>query len=299
MKKLSILSCIALLAPAVMAQTSTSHASGSTLIESIVAILISAVVGLGFLWMVGHMVYVLFIRPKCKTDLTVDMMVEKRRDAGLSDYASDEENQAVFDAIDACVDTWDCFTDSDGEECVLPLTRVAVKTAGQTCVWAEKVVMPTDPEVLERLNNMGEVVNAMRKRTFTASKTMLIVLWIACALLGWGSGNWGGAIGTGLFFSLLYGMASMKPDYVLIRKDLEGKEEKSFLTGIIAGLLGGIAAAPTYRTVTKWSDGSTTTEDDNSATWFSLIFAIIITFVLIILMPVVSLINYLRNYAFH
>ncbi|MDE6464266.1 MAG: hypothetical protein K2L16_06505 [Muribaculaceae bacterium] len=252
---------------------------------------------LAVLAMVGHMFYILFFRKKLRIDWTPEEMSSLRASEGYPAYANEQEDDEVEDLIVAEVNTWEVFYDGSGDECTLPLRRSKVKSAAEAyerCV----AMRPTSPEVVDDLNRLGDIVNDMRKRTFTASKTMLVVLWILVVLMGWGGNAWPQAITFGVIYTLLYSMASMKPDYVLIRKELEGRGESSMLTGIIAGLLGGIATAPTYRTVTKWSDGTTTTEDDNSATLFSIILAILISVFLVFILPAVSVVNYLRNYVF-
>ena len=61
----------------------------------------------------------------------------------------------------------------------------------------------------------------------------------------------------------------------------------------------GVAAAKTYKTVTTYSDGTTKTETDNSETWISLIFGLIIMVLLSLLLSLISVINYLRNYIIY
>lgn len=260
-------------------------------------ILTAALVFGGALWMLGHMIYILFIRKKLRTDWTVEEFRRMRQEQNLPLESSEEENSAIIDLMTAQVDQWLTWEDENGDDCALPLERSVVKGTAEA-IETSCAYLPTDEEIVDNLNETADVVNEMRKRTTCMSKTLVVVLWIACIILGL-SGSWGVGITFGLVYTAVYWMASMKPNYVLIKKELEGKEESSFLTGIIGGLFGAVAAAPTYRTVTKWSDGSTTTEDDNSPTLFTFIIALFVTIVLVVLMPVFSAINYLRNYVFH
>lgn len=289
---LTVAFCLCSAVPVLAQQTHTASSSTNMIGGLIGGVLML----LGALWMLGHMIYILLIRKKFRTDLTVADMEQARRDAGLSSVASDQDNAMAYNAMQDASSQWATFYDN-GEECSLPLERSAVKNSAIALETAYKC-MPTDPEIIDLMNDMGDVVNGMRKRTFTASKTLLVILWIAVVLMGWGSGNWGVALTFGAVWSAIYGMASMKPDYVLIRKELEGKEEKSFLTGIIAGLFGAVAAAPTYRTITTYSDGHKETSDDNSPTFIALIFGLFVMIVMVIIMPVFAAINYLRNYVF-
>lgn len=271
-----------------------ARASGSSAGQIVggIAMLLAA------LWMLGHMLYILFFRRKFRTDYTVEDMRQKRIELGAAPDSTDDEDQAAYDVMQVALDEWLVFNDpQDGEETALPLERSVVK---QSAAALEQAISycPTHPEVIDRINNMADVVNAMRNRTFTASKTMLVLLWIMVVILGLSTKNWGTALTFGAVWSAVYGMASMKPDYVLIRKELEGKEESSFLSGIIGGLFGAVAAAPVYRTVTTYSDGSKETSDDHSASLFTLIFAIIAAVFMVIIMPIFAAVNYLRNYVF-
>lgn len=261
------------------------------------SIVIAALVGVMALAAIGHMIYVLFIRKKFRTDWTAEEFVEMRKAAGLPEKMSGDEYEDIDTKLNALVDTWDYFTDEDGEECILPLHLKNVKASIAVCTEVT-AMMPTDADLVSRLNNLGEVTNEMRKRVFAASKTMLVITAIAALLLGWAGDAWGPAIAWGVIVGALYSMSCMKPQYSLIRKELEGKDNSSFLTGIIAGMLGGVAAAPTYRTVTKWSDGSTTTDDDNSSFWVRLVLMIIAVVFLVFVLPIISFWNYLRNYCF-
>ena len=98
----------------------------------------------------------------------------------------------------------------------------------------------------------------------------------------------------------IYIMASMTPTFVLNRRIVNGKgNSRNFMTVFIAGLFGMIAAAPTYKTVTKWSDGSTTSDTDHGATWFSLILTFFVLVLVGFFIAVIGLINYIRNYLLY
>lgn len=245
----------------------------------------------------GHMIYVLFIRRKLRTDWTVDQMIARRAKANLP-LESDPENDArAFDLIINELNSWETIYTSTGEA-TIPLKRSKVKKAAKTYSLVVAMMPTNDEGVLHNLNIMADALNDMRKRSFTASKTMLVVIVLFSLLFGYLTNNWGEATVICLANAGYYSLSCMRPAYVLIRKELNGSSGGSFLTGVIFGLLGSVAAAPVYRTVTKWSDGRTETQDDHSATLFSLILAVIMTMVLVIFLPAISFINYLRNYVF-
>lgn len=292
MKKLSIsiLTLLASTLPA-LAQSATSTNNDSL----VAAIVIYLVLGLSVV-AIGHMSYVLFIRRKLNENLTESDMIAKRQAAGLPAKATDFDNANAEAIITEATDTWTTWTNPDGSTDFMPLQRTAVKKTAE-CYDRIMKIMPTDPETIDNINALATVTNYARKRVFTASKTMLIVLWvvtIAFCLLAdsWGF-LWLGGINT-----VLYVGSTMKPNYVLVRRDLQGKTESSFLTGIIGGLFAGVAAAPVYRTVTTYSDGSKSTSDDHSATFFALAFTLVAMIVLSIFLFVVAIFNYLRNYVF-
>ncbi|MBQ2424067.1 MAG: hypothetical protein II262_04635, partial [Alistipes sp.] len=104
------------------------------------------------------------------------------------------------------------------------------------------------------------------------------------------------SVGVGI---ILYLLASRSATFLIAAKQVKGSGSNSFLTMLIGSLFMGVATAKTYKTVTTYSDGSTKTETDNSQTWFSLIFGLIVMILLSFLLAIIAVINYLRNYILY
>lgn len=258
-------------------------------------VLLAIVLSLLFLAMIVHMVYENFFKRKLRIDCSAEEFSRLRQQAGLGAEATDEENTRAWEYTDEMYGLWSTLTVEDGDEIRAPLSR---KVIGKSALlWQQAVdAKPTNAEIVDRINQCAEVINNVQKRTFAGSKTFLITSLVLATLLSFIGGNFN-MLWMILFFSALYVLASMKPTFMQIKKELSGKGGKpKFMSAIIGGLFGAVATAKTYKTVTKWSDGTTTTDTDHSETWFTLIFGLVIMIVLALFMGVVALVNYLRNY---
>ncbi|MBR3932254.1 MAG: hypothetical protein IKJ46_06765, partial [Tidjanibacter sp.] len=146
-------------------------------------------------------------------------------------------------------------------------------------------------------------MNYMNKRTFDVSKPLLwtvgIVSVLMCILMG-SSEGFGAVIGMAVMFGInigVYLLACQAPNWLALKREEKGRGKSS--SGLIAGVLGMIAGAKTYKTVTKWSDGTTTTDTDNSETGVALIIALVVFVFLTFFLWVIAIWNYLRNYVLH
>ena len=287
-KSIIVAAAIMLGAPAAMAASYGETPQETAIVIACLAIAVFAI---------GHMLYVLIFRRKLPTDLTPVYFRERRLAAGKPENATAEEIELAAEGLRQAVSKWRDFYAEDGSEGSLPLSRPTVN--GTVAAWkAARDLMPTDTDVVQLMNDTADVLNGMRARTFTGSKTMLVVAWVLTLLMGYiGENILQVCVFTGIN-TVLYVMSTMKPDYVLYRKMVEGKTEKSFLSGMLGGLFGAVAAAKTYKTVIQYSDGRTETETDNSETWISLAFAFVVMVFLTFFLFVVSFFNYLRNYVF-
>ena len=275
---------------AVEEPVAVAESSGFPVLELICFILFC----LAMLAVLGHMIYENFIRKPLRTDYTVDEFKAAREAEGLAPEMSDDEI-AICANLGNYENIWSQVPSDNEEPSYLPLRKKQID-AMNGIINAAVAAKPTDQDVVDAINEINGVMNDMMKRQFNGSKTIIIISIIVGAALTaiMGEAHPAVLIGSGL---LMYLFASRTPMFVLIRKELKGRGgRRSFLTLIMGGLFASVAAAPTYKTITTYSDGSTTTETDNSATWFSLAITCIIAVMLAIFMWVIALINYVRNY---
>ena len=302
MKKIFTLLCAFAAATPIMAQTTeaveTTTSNSGSLGETILSIIVAVLILGATLAMLGHMIYENFIRKPHSDKHTVDEFVQARREAGLTEQSTNEEINHINSRFDEVVAMWGSIPGNDGDPIPFPLKKSHIKF-GEEVLQEAINLMPTDSDTLDRLNDLAAILNTALERTFNGSKTMIITSIIVAVVLGFATGtpHFPILVGLGL---VVYWFASRTPDYVLIRKELKGNGGKqSFLTRIIGGLFAGVAAAKTYKTITTYSDGSQTTDTDNSETWISLAFTLIVIVMLAAFIWIFAAINYLRNYILH
>lgn len=253
---------------------------------------------LGALAIIAHMIYECFIK-KPHDALTVEACQNARKEQGMKPMTEAEAGELLV-KMDEILDSWTSYK-GENEEDLWVMTKYS--QTKKTLALLDEVVaaLPDNENVVSRYNELNQSYNEAMKRQYNGSTAYIILCVVVAALFCWigGSGGWYNiAITFGLQIAV-YWLASMTPTYLLNKKALSTSRTPKFMNGMIAGILGLAATAPTYTTVTKWSDGSETKEEDNSAFWFSAIFSLVILLLLAIFMFVVALLNYLRNYVLH
>ena len=154
-------------------------------------------------------------------------------------------------------------------------------------------------DVIREYNELREHYITSTKRTYNASTPYIVISAIVSVIFSLIAQEYS-MLGFVAVSIVLYIMASMTPIYMNNRRVLNGNNRRAgFMSGLIAGIFGTLATAKTVTTITKWSDGTTTRDTDNSQVWGSLIFTIIMLFIITMFMYVVAFINYLRNYILH
>lgn len=262
--------------------------------ELFMSTLISILILIAFFAMLIHMSWVIF-NGKLRMDYTVIDFVERRRSKGISEVATDEENQMAKDLISSVYNQWKTIK-LDEVEAYLP-SKGTVVHKSYDAVKKAVALNPTDEEAVNFINNFSEILNRTMERQFTGSKIFIgiaIVVAIVISLIG--------ALPMGIFIvcgCILYFLSSRKALWQIFKDESKGGNKSNFLNAMIGGLFAGVATAKTVRTVTKWDDGTTTTEDDHSETWFSLIFLIIGCVLLSVAIYLIAFINYLRNYVIY
>lgn len=253
---------------------------------------------LALLAVIAHMVYENYFRRKLPMDFSVEGFSRMRTEAGETPQAPDAQNRTAMQHLDEIYDMWTAVQTDDGEEMRTPLSRKAVRKS-HALVDAAIACKPTDPETVARLNETCEVLNNVEKRSFAGSIKFMVVSIVMAVLLSLISGAFNilWIIGASC---VIYWLASRETLFMQVRKEVNGNGNRpKFMSALIGGLFGAVATAKTYKTVTKWSDGTTTTDVDNSETWITLIIAIILMIVLAIFMWAIALVNYLRNYILY
>ena len=246
---------------------------------------------------IGHMVYERFFRkpmPAC----SVEEFQRLRAEQGLPSESTSEEIDRVCALLNGAKEGW--YHDSEYDIDWIPKKKVYKHTMNSIKELVE--LKPTSIVAVEGINELIEEMNYMNKRTFDISKplvwTVSIVSVLMCIIMG--------SEEPGMLWSMIpmfalnigaYLLACQAPNWLALKREEKGRGKAS--AGLIAGMLGMIAGAKTYKTVTKWSDGSTTTDVDNSETGIALIIAIVVFIFMTFMLWAIALWNYLRNYVLH
>jgi hypothetical protein len=246
-----------------------------------------------------HILYVLLFEDRKIVPHTVEEFKQMRRLTGRPEDLPEEEENRIRREL---AQVWLSFTQIETEDGtqVIPTNRkqiVAARKGLLACIESA----PTDPDSVNEYNDCVEHYKACRKRSFTGSTFFIIIsalVYVAIFFLA--EHEWRIL----LFGSLniaFYVFATLEPAFVYQTKLLKGKDmsKPGAMTRIMAGLLGFAVAGESYRIITKWSDGTTTTEDDHTGFFVQLLIGFALMIVVSYFMFVVSLINYLRNYVLY
>ena len=248
---------------------------------------------------VGHILYVLLFEDRKIVPHTVEEFRHMRR---LTGRPADLPEEQGYEIRKALAQTWLSFSQVETEKGpqVIPTNRKQIDAA-RNGLLACLESAPTDPETVDFYNDCVEHYKACRKRVFTGSKLFIIIsalIYVAIFFLA--EHDWRMI----LFGSLniaFYILAALEPAFVYQTKILKGKDasKPGAMTRVMAGLLGFAVAGESYRTITKWSDGTTTSEDDHTGFFLQLMIGFVLMFVVSYFMFVVSIFNYLRNYVLY
>lgn len=265
---------------------------------------LDAVIGIAILCaFLGGLAYMFIIlRKKYYTEVSVEQINDLRLTQGYSPKATDDENNRASELLESALVQWSSFKSEDGETYFTPRKMAQVKRS-VNLINEAKACFPTDSVVINRMNELGGIVNERTKRSFAGSWSLIAVSFLVMVLfyfIGTKQGNffykilqlwwlWGSMI--------FYIMASYAPQF-LIEKRMEWFGGKNFSSGIIKTVLAILAATPvSYTVVTKWSDGTKTkSEEGTGAFLFVVILAAMALVIIGVCIIFFGIINFIRNY---
>ena len=246
-----------------------------------------------FAFMFIHIIFDLFFKPFGKK-YSQEYFELKRIGAPemLPFSAADAEN--CMSTLEAGFSKWGYWDDDLEQEHLVPFTRKEYLNARKALIAVEKSV-PTSPDVIESFKRYVNIYNKATTRKFDGSKTLIVltILFIGAMTYFFHVGNSYFLIGLFLFIA-----ASTVPYWLKCKRQNE-RSGSHATTRIIGGLFKMVDSMPTYVTVTKWSDGSVTKESDSSAKVMMFVFAIICILCMVIFLPIIAFISYLRNYILY
>ncbi|MDD4236896.1 MAG: hypothetical protein PHF99_12855 [Bacteroidales bacterium] len=236
-------------------------------------------------------------------ELTIEEIKAKRKFKDLPEESTDEESEAAWNLMATSTESWFKFTDENGEEFIKPYKKKHLK-ATSAVLKSVQEMLPTDPEVLERLNEVGYFANSMAKRRFAGSLPLILV---ACGALLFLTLIIGGPFFPALFSSwwliasiVFYIFSSRAPQY-LIDKRLANYSGRNITSSFLAGFLSIFTSTPATETV-EYTYSSGRKETVEELNWGKVILFILIATVFLILgmaIHIFGLLNLLRNYVFY
>lgn len=257
--------------------------------------LMMIVFGVLYVAMICHMVFELFIRrrPYKKEGYTKADMVAARKEAGLPEEATDEDNLRINSCIASFPIGWKAVDDM-----AVPTTKKNM-TDGEKCIVEAISLMPTKDEYLAAINDGINTLEANWKRQFNGSVRLIVLTIIVAGAIGYLSGSIIKVIPFFLISLGVYYMASLTPTFMLNKIALQGKDNKSFFGGMIAGVFAFIGSAKTITTVTKYTDGTKDVDEDHSQHLVFLALGLIILCMIAIFVSIWAIFSYLRNYLLY
>lgn len=248
------------------------------------------------------------LRKNYYTSVTLDEMKEKRKDEGLKPEMTEEEINQASEKLEEAFSLWgnvETGVDPESGEEIEYRNPSGKKQVNKSVALLEEVkaMYPTDQAVVDRMNELGEVVKYNMKRKFAGSKWVFIVIVLGqlliMTMMGWTFGNflktwliWGGGI--------YYYFASLAPRY-LIEKRLKNFGKFKITSGILAGIFGALMSTPvTQDVVTHWDDGSKSRSTELNAGFFIMIIIAVLAIMAIAFFNIVlGVIAFFRNFVLY
>jgi hypothetical protein len=222
------------------------------------------------------------------------------------DSGVDDANRLASDCVEDAFETWEPVSEENGQIFRSPTKRKHFKTTYRALNKA-KSYQPTDNEVIDRMNDLGGLLNKLSKRKFYGNwflAVLSLIFPVVYFLLAKNHLDTKGTIGAVVMFlpTIAYVLSNFAPNYVVANR----KHNSGGVFGkIIAFIMGAAASAVAvdYYTEKTWSDGSKTTEYDTGSNaaqlviWAILIIAaILLSMVLVIIAATIA---FFRNYVFY
>lgn len=232
----------------------------------------------------AHTIYLLATTTKLKENYTVEAFRKNRAAAGLGAMTKEEvdELNTKLDSIDTI---WGEIADSKGNMVVYPHSRKSLNQSLEI-LNAAIALNPDNKDIVTKINDYNEVLNHALTRQFSGSKTIIAIATILGLILGFGTGFYMAIVAT-IVTVLAYILASYTPNFMLIEQIARnGKRSTSLVKRLLLALIGSV-------TVANQND------KDKSERWVSYLLLFVGTIVMAFLLPIIALVNYLRNYVIY
>jgi hypothetical protein len=253
-----------------------------------------------FAFAIVYIAITLLKKPRYKP-ITADEMRMKRREKGKAE-TSEADDQASLNQSDQAFLTWKVVSDPGEAERRSPTSMSQIKASHASLVAAIEY-LPTSAEAIERINELGEVINNQEKRYFTGSMKLIYCGIAACVIsyfMGDGFGMWLKHFWWLPVTVILYYFASMSPQFLNAKRErwFRGFNIHNVLIATVLGLFASTPATETWETT--YSDGSSKKSEEINP-FFIIMFVITIVVVLVLgfFTFIFAGLNFVRNYLIY
>lgn len=236
-----------------------------------------------------------------------DMLLNRTRQVGMVAAPGSKEkiigsvekrNEQAYEYLENAFNAWSVVKSEGSEEYRKPTSSKQVR---KSIHWINQAIAmgPSEKALVDRINELGTVINDNEKRIFQGSKRLLIFVAIISAIIFFFMYRTNGlskALLSAAFylsFGALYYIASLSPKWLAEKKKFAGSVNSGFMN--FASNLQDMDR--TWNV--KWSDGTTSKETEYGGCLMSAIVMIVVFAVNIVLIPIRVLINFFRNYVFY
>jgi len=266
------------------------------------------VIILAFLFAMIYMPYVWYRDWTIFKPVTVEQLSDLRKQDSSATLDTENSNELAYNYLESAFESWTVVEGKGDDEVRTPLSR---KDVLKSLEWINKAIAlnPTSEQVVERINELGNIVNNQMKRVFRANNFLLITAIIVYVAMMYFMGKedfWQAFVkNIWLFISITVYIASCFTPKFLVEKQARNAGNRRSGGGVPAAIIGALVgmfmSEPLTRRVRyKWSDGRVTdeTETDLSPVLFLMI-AAVFAFIFSVMIGIFGIINFFRNYLFY
>lgn len=222
------------------------------------------------------------------------------------DRKTEEANKLASDCVENAFETWETVSEEGGQVLKSPTKHKHFKTTYKALAEA-KSYNPDDIDVINRMNELGNLLNKLSKRKFYGNwflAILTLIFPIVYFLIERNHLDTKGMIGVGVMLlpALAYILSNFAHNYVVANRT---NKVGGIFGKVIAFIMGAAASAVAvdYYTETTWSDGSKTTEYDTGSNAISLVIWVLLIIAAILLSMILAIIAaiiaFFRNYIFY
>lgn len=270
----------------------TSSAFG----DFVVSILILA----GLLAMIIHMIYKM--RQSYFKPITVDEMKLRRLNENEPENSNETENQLAWQYLDSVFDQWEVVTEPGEEELRAPTTNSDLNNAKDILDQAIELA-PTDPDIVHRINELGDVLNSNASRKFAGSKALMLVatglaVFVAYTTKG-SEESWLMALLDVyyIWFGIVFYFFASRAPLFLIDKRNRRIGDMNISSGLVGFFVGLFFGAPTYDIIKRRRNG--TTSRSTSLNLIGLILMLVGLMIIGSAILLFGILNYIRNFIIY